>query len=279
MPWASPANNRLHNGGVTDRTRFGEYLRRRRALVSPPDKQGGERTSHRRVPGLRRQELSEIAGISVEYYTRLEQGRVPHPSREVLTALANAFELPTVERAHLFRLAGELPPESHAPDTEIRPGLLRLMRSLDDTMPITVHDGRLDLLAYNVAATELFGPLSVGGRYRRNIVYQSFTAAPLRDVLGDDGSDELARAATAELRSALSRYPNDEYLESLINELSEVSGVFRAQWERGEVGARRSAVKRLCHPTRGWLTFDTEVLHDPERDHWVMLYCPSGTTE
>lgn len=257
-----------------DRTDFGDYLRRRRAQMSPPDQPGGARTSHRRVPGLRRQELSDVAGISVEYYTRLEQGRAPRPSREILGALARAFALSDVERAHLFRLAGELPPEPDAPDAEVRPGLLRMMRSLDDTMPVTVHDGRLDRLAHNTAAAELFGPLSVGGRYGRNIVYQCFTAPTLRDVLGEDGADNFASEITAQLRLALSRYPDDGYLQSLIGELSATSATFRAHWDRGEVGARRSAVKRLRHPTRGWLSFDSEVLHDPERDHWVMLYTP-----
>lgn len=273
------ARHRRHNDhvGRNDRADFGEYLRRRRALMTPPDHPGSGRTSHRRVPGLRRQELSEVACISVEYYTRLEQGRAPRPSREVLTALAEAFALSDVERAHLFRLAGELPPEPHAPNTEIRPGLLRLLRSLEDAMPVTVHDGRLDLLACNSAAAELLGPLSVKGRYGRNMVYQCFTAATLRDVLGDEGADEFAPVATAELRSALSRYPNDEYLQSLLAELLITSAVFRGHWERGEVGARRSAVKRLHHPSRGWLSFDSEVLHDPERDHWIMLYTPRHT--
>ncbi|GAB3242541.1 helix-turn-helix transcriptional regulator [Mycolicibacterium hippocampi] len=235
-----------------DRADFGEYLRHRRAQMAPPNPPGGARASQRRVPGLRRQELSDVAGISVEYYTRLEQGRSPRPSREILGALARAFELSDVERAHLFRLAGELPPEPDAPGTEVRPGLLRLMRSLGDTTPITVHDGRLDLLAHNAAAAELFGPLSAGGTYGRNIVYQCFMAGPLRDVLGEDGIDQLASEATAQLRSALSRYPDDEYLHALLGELSATSPAFRAQWERGEVGARRSAVKRLRHPTP-WL--------------------------
>ncbi|PRX55583.1 helix-turn-helix protein [Nonomuraea fuscirosea] len=258
----------------TDRPDLGEYLRRRRAALTPPDRPGIARTSHRRVPGLRRQELSEIAGISVEYYTRLEQGRAPRPSREVLTALARAFTLTDAERAHLFRLAGELPPEPLSPDSEIRPGLLRLLRTLDDTMPITVHDGRLDLLAHNAAAADLLGPLSCTGRYGRNIVYQCFTAPAVPDVLGDDGAGQLARAATAELRAALSRYPGDEYLQSLHAELSETSAAFRDHWERGEVGSFHSLTKRLRHPARGWLTFDTEVLHAPERDHWIMLYTP-----
>lgn len=141
-------------------------------------------------------------------------------------------------------------------------------------MPITVHDGRLDLLAHNAAAADLLGPLSCTGRYGRNIVYQCFTAPAVPDVLGDDGAGQLARAATAELRAALSRYPGDEYLQSLHAELSETSAAFRDHWERGEVGSFRSLTKRLHHPARGWLTFDSEVLHDPERDHWIMLYTP-----
>ncbi|MGN9786827.1 helix-turn-helix transcriptional regulator [Nonomuraea sp. ZG12] len=256
---------------------FGGFLRRRRAAMPPPDRPGNGRTSHRRVPGLRRQELSEIAGISVDYYTRLEQGRAPRPSREILAALARAFELSGAERDHLYRLAGELPPEIHAPGTEIRPGLLRLLRSLEDTMPVTVHDGRLDLLARNAAAAYLLGPLSGSGRYGRNIVHQCFTATALCEVLGDEGADQLARVATAELRSALGRYPDDGYLRSLFEELSATSAAFRGYWEQGEVGALRSAAKRVHHPTRGWLDFDIEMLHDPERDHWVMLYTPCGT--
>jgi hypothetical protein len=190
--------------------------------MTPPDRPGNGRTSHRRVPGLRRQEVQ-------------------------------------------------------APDTEIRPGLLRLLRSLEDTMPVTVHDGRLDLLARNAAAAYLLGPLSGSGRYGRNIVHQCFTATALRDVLGDEGADQLARVATAELRSALGRYPDDGYLQSLFEELSATSATFRGYWEQGEVGALRSAAKRVHHPTRGWLDFDIEMLHDPERDHWVMLYTPRGT--
>lgn len=262
----------------SDRTEFGEYLRRRRGAIAPTTPSGSVRPSRRRVPGLRRQELSEIAGISVEYYTRLEQGRAPSPSREVLTALARAFALSDAERNHMFRLVGEVPPEPESPDARIRPGILRLLRSLDDTMPATVHDGRLDLLARNAAATELLGPLPANGQFGRNIVYQAFTVTSLPDLLGEDGAEQLARVAAAELRSALSRYPDDPYLRSLRVELTKTSASFRDHWKRGEVGAWRSAVKHMHHPTRGWLNFDTEILHDPERDHWIMLYTPREGT-
>ncbi|MFI9462944.1 helix-turn-helix domain-containing protein [Streptomyces xiamenensis] len=259
-----------------DRTDFGNYLRRRRAAMAPPD---SVRASRRRVPGLRRQELSDIAGISVEYYTRLEQGKAARPSREVLHALARAFGLSVAERDHLFRLGGEQPPQIEAPDAVIRPGLLRLLRGLDDTMPVTVHDGRLTLLACNASAAELLGPLAGGtGRYGRNIAYQAFTAPALPDLLGEDGADLFARAAAAELRTALSRYPGDGHLHGMFAELTAVSARFRDYWERGEVGAWRSAVKRMHRPRHGWSRFDMEMLHDAERDHWVMLYTPHDVT-
>jgi len=259
----------MHTEGPPD---FGKYLRGRRAAMTPPDQDWNGRSSKRRVPGLRRQELSEVAGISVDYYIRLEQGRAPRPSREVLTALAGALVLSGAEQDHLFRLAGEIPPEPDAPEADVRPGLLRMLRGLGDAVPVTVHDGRLVLLARNAAAADLFGPMSSHGPFRSNVVHQSLTSVALRDALGPDGAADLARAATAELRAALGRYPNDSYLASLLAELAATSAVFLEHWERGEVGSERSRIKRLRHPTEGWLEFDTEMLHDPDRDHWVSIY-------
>ncbi len=240
----------------------------------PPEPPVRVRTSRRRVPGLRRQELADIAGISVDYYIRLEQGKAPRPSREVLAALARAFEFSKAERDHLFRLAGEPPPEPDSPEVTIRPGLLRMLRGLADTMPVTVHDGRLDLLALNAAATDLLQPLAATGPYGRNIVYQVFTATALPGLLGDDGAEQLARVAAAELRRALGRYPGDQYLQALYAELAATSASFRDYWKRGEVETSRSAVKHIRHPAHGWLNFDIEMFHDPERDHWIMLYTP-----
>ncbi|MCK1796584.1 helix-turn-helix transcriptional regulator [Streptomyces sp. XM4193] len=258
----------------SDRTQFGEYLRRRRAAMTPPEPPGGVRASRRRVPGLRRHELSDIAGISVEYYTRLEQGRAPRPSKEILLALARALDLSGPERDHLFRLAGGPVPGPESPDEVIRPGLLRMMGTLDDTMPVTVHDGRLDLLALNRAAEELLAPLAGSGRFSRNVAHQAFTTTGVADLLGHDGARQFLRVAAAELRSALSRYPDDPYLQDIHAELTANSPIFPEYWERGEVGARRSAIKHFNHPDRGRLGYDIEMLHDPERDHWIMLYTP-----
>lgn len=213
----------------------------------------------------------------MEYYTRLEQGKAPRPSREILTALAQGLGLTGPERAHLFRLGGESPPELPAPEPVVRPGLLRMLRGLDDVMPVTVHDGRLDLLARNKPAAELLPPPDETGPFARNLAYQAFTTTALTDLLGD-GAEQFLRVAAAELRTALGRYPDDGYLRGLLAELVETSPTFRDFWDRGEVITSRSATKRLRHPAYGRVSFDIELLHDPERDHWVMLYTPRDDT-
>ena len=257
---------------------LGEYLRQHRSEMTPRDRPEVSPLSHRRVPGLRRQELADIAGISVEYYTRLEQGRASRPSREILTALTRAFRLSNAERDHLFRLADERPPQPRAPAAEIRPGLQQLLDSLEDTMPVTIHDGRLDMLAFNAAAMDLFGPIFNDGPYGHNIVYQAFTSAGLREVLGNEGAEQLARVAAAELRKALSLYPEDERLRSLFRELLRSSPEFSRHWERGEIGTWNSAMKHINHPTQGLFAFDSQMLHDPESDHWVILFTPAAVT-
>lgn len=253
---------------------LGAYLRHLRSGMTPRARPGVSVLSHRRVPGLRRQELADLAGISVEYYTRLEQGRASRPSREVLIALGRAFELSTAEQDHIFRLAGELRPQPRVPAAEIRPGLQQLLDGLDDAMPVTVHDGRLDMLAFNSAAADLFGPVFDDAPYGHNIVHQAFASVGLRDVLGTDGAEQLARVATAEFRKALSRYREDERLLQLLRELSTISPEFRHHWERAEIGTWSSALKRINHPTKGVLAFDSEMLHDPENDHWAILFTP-----
>lgn len=261
--------------GGADRSEFAEYLRLRRAMLTAPEPAESGRASRRRVQGMRRQEVAASANISVEYYTRLEQGRALRPSREILTALSRALDLTDAERDHLYRLGGELPPEPTTPEEVIRPGLLRMLRGLDATMPVTVHDGRLDLLARNRAAAELLEPLTRNGPYRRNVVYQAFTATDLPALLGDDGAELFLRVAAAELRTALSRYPDDAYLRAIRDRLMGNSVAFRDHWQRGEVNSWKSAIKDMHHPDRGWTTFDIEMLHDPERDHWIMLYIPA----
>src|ERR1700761_3888087 len=153
------------------RTELAGFLRARRARLSP--RQAGlpeaGTPNRRRTPGLRRQGVAQLAGLSVDYYIRLEQARGPHPSRQVLNAIARALMLTTDEREYLFRLADENPPPAAGPSREITPGIRNLLDSMPDT-PAYVVDAKYDVLAWNTLATHFIGDLSGLPEPDRNMI-------------------------------------------------------------------------------------------------------------
>ena len=164
------------------RTELAGFLRARRARLSP--RQAGlpeaGTPGRRRTPGLRRQEVAQLAGLSVDYYIRLEQARGPHPSRQVLAALARALMLTADERDYLFRMAGEAPPLAPRPGREITPGLRHLLDSMP-CVPAYVVDAASNVLAWNQLATHFIGDLS--GYEDRNMIRWTFLRAPQDVVL------------------------------------------------------------------------------------------------
>jgi transcriptional regulator with XRE-family HTH domain len=259
-----------------DRAELAAFLRRRRAAVRPADV-GLEAGQRRRTPGLRRQEVAQLAGMSVDYYIRLEQGRGPRPSRQMLSAIGRALRLSDDERAYLFHLAGEVPRPGSGPDRSVRPGLLQLLDRLDST-PALVMDAKYDVLAWNPMAAALITDFSRLPERERNIIWQFFTRQAARDRHDEEGARAFARVSVADLRAASARYPGDAGLRDLVSRLLAASAEFRDLWARRDVGARRSMRKRLRHPVVGWLELDCEALHEPERDQWVVLYtAPPGT--
>src|SRR5215472_13025312 len=158
----------IGQAGVMNRAELAAFLRTRRHRLRPADVglPGGGR---RRTPGLRRQEVAELAGISVDYSIRLEQARGPHPSRQVLTALCRALVLTADEREYLFRLADENPPPTAGPSREISPGIRNLLDSMPET-PAYVVDAKYDVLAWNSLATHFIGDLSQFGADDRNMI-------------------------------------------------------------------------------------------------------------
>ena len=143
---------------MRNRAELAGFLRARRARVSPQDA-GLPEMGRRRTPGLRRQEVAQLAGISVDYYIRLEQGRGPHPSRQVLSALARALMLTADAREYLFRMVGEAPPQPARPSREITPGISHFLDSMPAT-PAYVVDAAYNVLAWNQLATHLIGNLA-----------------------------------------------------------------------------------------------------------------------
>ncbi|SFJ75394.1 helix-turn-helix domain-containing protein [Streptomyces pini] len=245
--------------GIGDTRRaLGAFLRARRGRVTPEQVglPGGRR---RRVRGLRREELAQLAGISVDYYVRLEQGRATQPSPEVLDALAGALGLDAAERGHLDTLtAGRHGP---APRTRVSPLLRRILDSMAH-LPAFVTNHRTDVVAWNELGAELIGGLGGPGRRERNQArYLFLDPASSRAVFPD--WEDRAVEAVGQLRVATGRYPEDRELAALLAELSAHSSDFRRIWATGEVVMCTAGRKRLRHPAAGLITLDYETLHIP----------------
>ena len=254
-----------------DRDQLAEFLRSRRGRVQPGDV-GLAAGTRRRTPGLRREEVARLAGISVDYYARLEQGRGPRPSRQVLSALGRALRLYEDERAHLYHLAGELPAPPTGPSADVPAGVLHLLDRLDDT-PAFVIDAKYDILAWNPMAAALLGDPSSWRPDRRNMVWTMFTGPLSPAVLTDPSSSAFADECVAELRAAAARYPRDPGISDLIARLHAASPEFVRRWEQHRVCVRRgSTTKRLRHPVVGELTLECEVLSVAGHGQRLILY-------
>lgn len=256
--------------GHMDREEMAGFLRSRRARVQPADV-GLEAGVRRRTPGLRREEVARLAGMSVDYYIRLEQGRGPRPSRQILGAMARALRLTDDERAHLFNLAGEPPAPPPGPPQEVPAGILHLLQRLDDT-PAYVLDAKYDVLAWNDMAAALITDFSALEPRDRNPMRALFLRPGSRPIPDEDENQQFALLSVADLRAAHGRYPDDPGVNGLIAELTAGSELFRRLWARHQVGVRRSGVKRLTHPVVGEIEVHCDVLVVPERDQKVVLY-------
>jgi transcriptional regulator with XRE-family HTH domain len=248
--------DRIDGIGDTQRA-LGAFLRARRSRVAPEQVglAGGRR---RRVRGLRREELAQLAGISVDYYVRLEQGRATQPSTEVLTALARALGLDEVERGHLATLAGSR--ADATPEAQVSPMLQQIVNAMAHC-PAFATNHRLDVLAWNTLGAELMGGLADPGRRDRNQARYLFFDPAARLLFPE--WEARAAESVGQLRIAAGRYPDDTKLTALITELSAGSADFRRIWATGEVVMCAAGRKRLRHPVAGLLTLDYETLHVP----------------
>ncbi|MDJ0345612.1 helix-turn-helix transcriptional regulator [Streptomyces sp. H10-C2] len=253
-----------------DRTELADFLRRGRERLSPADV-GLAEGARRRTPGLRREEVAQLAGMSVDYYARLEQARGPRPSRQMLAALARALRLTDDERDHLFHLAGEEPPRDHAASGHVRPALLLVLDRLHDT-PAQVMSDFGDVLAQNTMAAALVGDVFSGPPEQRNIVRRMFTDPAARELFPAEDRAGLARSQVANLRAVLAARPADPRPAALVAELRASSEEFARLWDAHEVAVRRSAVKRFQHPVVGLLELDCEVLLSAEHDQRLIVY-------
>jgi transcriptional regulator with XRE-family HTH domain len=259
-----------------DRAELAAFLRTRRARLGPGDV-GLPAAARRRTPGLRREEVALLAGVSVDYYTRLEQARGPHPSRQVLAALARALRLTGDERDHLYRLAGEPAPEPQAHSLHVRPGVLHLLDRLADSAVVVVN-ALGDVLAWTPLAQALFTDLGALPAGRQNLYRMFFTGQEELHRLLPEDRERAAQANVADLRATWARRRGDPAVRRLVEQLRRASPLFERLWAEHDVAVRHADRKRILHPIVGLLELDCEVLLTPEQDQRLILHtAPPGT--
>lgn len=254
---------------------LGSALRRFRERLAPADA-GLLTSTSRRARGLRREELAELAHISVDYVARLEQGRVVTPSVQVIESLATALLLSNEDRDLLFELGGRTPHQVRM-RTELTPSVQRLLEQLQS--PVCVYDALWTQLAWNRSFAVLLGDPSGWRSLDTNLVYRYLVGAPTR-VQHDPKAKDFIRAYVADLRVTFAKFPYDPQVKRLIASLSATSERFAELWESDEVAPLHATHKTLIHPQVGELHLDCEVLRVEGTDLRVVLFtAPPGTPE
>ncbi|WP_329572681.1 helix-turn-helix transcriptional regulator [Kitasatospora sp. NBC_01266] len=259
-----------------DRRELADFLSRSRARLAPVDV-GLPPGARRRTPGLRREEVAGLAGLSVDYYARLEQARGPQPSPTLLAALARALRLSGDERDHLFHLAGHEPPRGAGRLSHVRPGLLLILDRLYDTPALVVSELG-DVLAQNAMSAALSGAVTELPPRERNLVRRWFLEPACRSRFPAADHEHLARAQVANLRALHAARSADPQVRELVEDLLAASAEFRELWARHDVAVRRVDRKTFLHPEVGAIELDCEVLAGAgENQRLVVLTARPGS--
>jgi transcriptional regulator with XRE-family HTH domain len=258
---------------------FGQAVRRWRDRAAP-ETAGVPVGGRRRAAGLRREELAGLAGISVDYLTRLEQGRANSPSSQVVEALARALRLSDTERELLFRLAGQAAPGRDVVPARITPSVQRLLDRLART-PVVVYDAAWNLIMANQPYDALMGETTSWRGIERNGVWRNLVGPGNRTVHTPEEQARFESLLVADLRMTAARYPADRKLKRLIAELTSHSPRFAELWESGEVGSPQdqSRHKIIDHPDVGLIALDCDVLIVAGDDLRIMVYTAEPGTE
>ncbi len=238
--------------GVDNREEIRDFLATRRAKLTP-DQVGLPSNGRRRVPGLRREEVAVLAGVSPEWYTRLEKGHIVGVSDEVLAAVAQALRLTEIEREHLFNLARAAKP-ARTPARRSKPKVPASVQRVLDSMTGTaafVRSGTLDIVASNTLGAALYSPVLDQPAHKGNIARFDFLDPRAADYYPD--YDGALSVAVALLRTEAGRNPRDKALTELVGELATRSEAFRTRWGAHDVRAHRGGVKTFNHPVVGYL--------------------------
>ncbi|SDK61042.1 Helix-turn-helix domain-containing protein [Nonomuraea maritima] len=261
-----------------DKQELGAFLRSRRERLRPEDV-GLPSGPRRRTPGLRREEVAVLAHISTEYYVRLEQGRAPRPSGEVLAGIAGALRLTDAESDHLHLLAGTAPRRTGLHRRDVRPSILALIERLPQTAAF-VTSATFEVLAWNDLTAALMEDFGVLAPKDRNLARRVFLDRPRpgAELYGISDATEFRHHVVMRLHSTLARYPSDPAVTGLVEELRGASPDFARLWERHDVQAAPMLTKTFHHPVVGEVTVDCDALALTDRDQHLVLYtAPPGS--
>ena len=236
-----------------------------------PEEVGLPAGTGRRAPGLRREELSTLAGVSVDYIVRLEQGRARHPSPQLLGALARALRLTGAERDHLYTVAGVAPPSRGVVPRHITPGVQRIVDRLGD-VPLAVHSAAWDVLYWNSLWAAITGDPSPLRGFERNVAWRHFMLRERVIAYDDAHAEEFSADLTADLRAAFGRYPDDADLATLVARLRTGCAEFERLWTQARVAEHRASTKTATSTPVGSITIDCDVLTVPGSDLRVVVY-------
>ncbi|MPY52429.1 helix-turn-helix transcriptional regulator [Streptomyces acidicola] len=260
---------------MNDNGELGDFLRSRRARLRPEDAGAAFSGGARRVPGLRREEVAHLAGVSTDYYARLEQGRHPHVSETVLAAVARALRLDDTERGYLFELARPRKPgrlrsrPARAP--RLRQPIHQMLDVLNDVSPAVVLSHRSDVLGANHLAKQLIIDFDALPHRDRNLARFVLLHPAARDLYTD--WDRVAETFVASLRLASGHHPDDRLLNELVGELSIKVPEFSTWWAGHRVDQCAHGTQRLVHPVVGELTVSYETLALPaDPDQSIVVY-------
>jgi transcriptional regulator with XRE-family HTH domain len=257
----------------------GRFLRSWRDRLAPAEV-GVSSFSGRRTSGLRREEVAALAGISVDYLARLEQGRTGAPSVAVVSSLSRALRLSTLERDHLYLAAGHAPPALGQVDRHISPSVQRILDRLADT-PVLVIDATWEVVTANRIATALLGSYEGTERQTNNLLWRHFCGPPTRVVYTVDENEAFERESVADLHRALVLFPKDSRLRDLVAGLQSQSGRFAKVWDEQPIAARTEGRKTIRHPDVGDVTLDCDVLTVADSNLRLVVYTarPGSTDE
>ena len=272
----APSGGPRKNGGV-DRSQLADFLRRRREALQPEDV-GLVAGPRRRTPGLRREDVAALSGMSVDYYVRLEQERGPQPSEQMTAALARGLRLSLDERDHLYRLAGHPAPGGASWADHVSPAMMRILDRLEDT-PAQVVNDLGETLAQTRPAVALLGDQTHFTGPDRSVIHRWFTDPASRSVYPEEDHALHGRIFVSELRTAHVRSGQSARTTALVRRLLAASPEFTRLWEQHEVGFHYDDNKAVVHPELGLLRLHCQILLAVDQAQALLVFTATPGSE